>query len=99
MDKESLIKQLRSAVTGDYLPDAKDNTTKIYDASTGTLYCNLCGQQMDNMDMRLALDYFKQSELVLARATDRASLQKANYCRIAALAIQDELDRETPTAT
>lgn len=92
-DRENLILALQESFSnGTGLPDMKkEDNLSVYDASTGTLYCNETKTYHAEKDIEKAAAYFKKSYDILTAESQNQkdrnksvdAHQKALYCIIA----------------
>lgn len=83
-----LLRDLHSALTGDMLPETKDMPSNFYNSATGTLYCTLDGRKVAETEVRNAAMYFKNAARVLQQSGLDEKKQKAEYCLLAAEALE-----------
>ena len=86
MDREKLIKELRSAVSGDLLPDVGDMRGNQYVASTGTWQVGKDLMSRNSIDE--AIRYFQHAEKEMSGSELDEKRQKAKYCRLAVQALE-----------
>ncbi len=85
-DREKLIKELKSAVSGDLLPDVGGMRGNHYVASTGTWQVK--GDLMSRNEVDEAIRYFSHAENEMKNSELDEKRQKAKYCRLAVKALE-----------
>ena len=85
-DREKLIKELKSAVSGDLLPDVGEMRGNHYVASTGTWQVH--SDLMSRNEVDEAIRYFTHAEKEMQNSELDEKKQKAKYCRLAVKALE-----------
>lgn len=96
MDRNTIIKSLSQAYTGGLPINAADNTSlsKIrHNSNTGkTLLC-VNGKNKEEEELIRAISFFTNASYELSHSKSKETQRRSEYCRIAATAIQQCLDK------